>query len=130
MKNQIVIAYKDPSGNNKYQTLNGITTNELTTFESTIEDWKRKNPGCEIKHIFNTAHDLVGNNTYVSRQEFAENCEKYQLKETHLGAKLKDGRIITGIHSKNRKYPIILFDPKTEKNIKASPEYVRHNLED
>lgn len=128
MKQQLLITYQDASGNYKYDVLNDVTTNNRTDIESSISYWQEKNPGCSVTHVFNTEHDLICEKSYMSKETFAKYCKKYGLSEDDMGGTLDNGMVVTGIRYKNRKYPIILYNPENGRNIKATPDYVRKHI--
>lgn len=124
MKNQLLITYQDPSGNYKYDTIDDVTTNNRTDVEDAVYRWTEKNPGCGVTHIFNTDNDLACEKSYMSKAMFSKYCEKYGLSEDDMGGVLDNGMVVTGIRYRNRKYPIILYNPENGHNIKATPDYV------
>lgn len=128
MKNQLLITYQDPSGNYKYNTIDDVTTNNRTDIEDAVCHWTEKNPGCCVTHIFNTDNDLACEKSYMSKAMFAKYCEKYGLSEDDMGNVLDNGMVVTGIRYKNRKYPIILYNPENGHNIKATPDYVMKHM--
>lgn len=130
MEKEILIAYRDPAGNNKYDIVCNVTSNNSANLKSAIEYWKNLNKDCEVTHVFDTKNNLIDNQSYLSEYTFRMHCRRYGLEPEDFGKKLDNGEIITGLRPKNRKYPIILFNPETGKNMKATPSWVKDHMED
>lgn len=130
MSKEILIAYKDPAGNNKYDIVRNITSNNSADLKNAIDDWKNKNAGCEVTHVFNTDNNLIDSQSYLSECTFRLHCGRFGLKPEDFGKKLDNGEIITGLRPRNRKYPIILYNPATGRNMKATPNYIKDHIED
>lgn len=120
----IILCYRNR--NDGTQKFEAFHTNPKDTIkmQEDLDEWRKENPDLEIIHAFSQNSDILTDKNH-SREWFEANCRKYGLEPEYYGAFLNDGSKIIGIRTQNVKYPILLWNPNTGRNLMSTPKYVQ-----